>query len=63
MDLAVISPVFLDAITEIGPALTYSGLPVLAAMVGSLFASRYQLGPHGRSHLQHLAAGIIFSVV
>jgi ZIP family zinc transporter len=63
MDLALIAPAFVDTLSDLGPALTYSGLPVLAAMVGSLFASRYQLGPHGRSHLQHLAAGIIFSVV
>lgn len=50
-------------LTALVPTLTYAGFPVLAAMVGSLFASRYRLGPHGRSHLQHLAAGIIFSVV
>lgn len=41
----------------------YAGLPVLAAMVGTLLGSFYRLGPKGLSHLQHLAAGIIFSVV
>ena len=49
--------------TELAPLLTYAGLPVLAALVGSAVASRCPLGPIGRSHLQHLAAGIIFSVV
>ena len=41
----------------------YAGLPVAAAMVGTLVGSFYKLGPKGLSHLQHLAAGIIFSVV
>lgn len=41
----------------------YAGLPVIAAMVGTLIGSFYKLGPKGLSHLQHLAAGIIFSVV
>ena len=63
MDLALVDTIFADALTELAPTLTYSGFPVLAAMLGSVIASRYQLGPHGRSHLQHLAAGIIFSVV
>jgi zinc transporter, ZIP family len=41
----------------------YAGIPVMAAMVGTLIGSFYRLGPKGLSHLQHLAAGIIFSVV
>lgn len=41
----------------------YAGLPLLAAMLGTLIGSFYRLGPRGLSHLQHLAAGIIFSVV
>lgn len=41
----------------------YSTLPVLSALAGSLIAAFHQIGPKGRSHLQHLAAGIIFSVV
>jgi len=41
----------------------YAGLPVMAAMLGTLLGSFYRLGPKGLSHLQHLAAGIIFSVV
>lgn len=41
----------------------YAALPVTAAMVGTLIGSFYRLGPKGLSHLQHLAAGIIFSVV
>jgi ZIP family zinc transporter len=32
-------------------------------MVGTLIGAFYKLGPRGLSHLQHLAAGIIFSVV
>lgn len=40
-----------------------AGFPVLAAMIGTLLGSYYRLGPKGLSHLQHLAAGIIFSVV
>lgn len=41
----------------------YAGLPVLAAMLGTLIGAYYKIGPRGLSHLQHLAAGIIFSVV
>lgn len=63
MDLVLVDTVLLETLAALGPVLLYSGIPVLAAMLGSLLASRFQLGPHGRSHLQHLAAGIIFSVV
>lgn len=52
---------------SISPALEtlglYAVIPVSAAMVGTLIGSFYRLGPKGLSHLQHLAAGIIFSVV
>lgn len=56
------------ALTETGPSALdalgrYAGLPVIAAMVGTLIGSFYRIGPKGLSHLQHLAAGIIFSVV
>jgi len=63
VDLVLVDTMLSETLTALGPVLMYSGFPVLAAMLGSLFASRFQLGPHGRSHLQHLAAGIIFSVV
>lgn len=57
----------LEALATLGPVmetlLRYAGLPVLAAMIGTLIGTFYRIGPRGLSHLQHLAAGIIFSVV
>lgn len=41
----------------------HAGLPIASAMLGTVAGSFYRLGPRGLSHLQHLAAGIIFSVV
>ena len=54
----------LEAISPVLETLgRYAALPVVAAMAGTLMGSFYRLGPKGLSHLQHLAAGIIFSVV
>ncbi|MFZ4654819.1 MAG: ZIP family metal transporter [Methylococcaceae bacterium] len=49
--------------TSLWEVLGYAALPFGAALLGSLIAAFKTLGPKGRSHLQHLAAGIIFSVV
>lgn len=55
---------FFEAVLPILQTLgRYAALPVIAAMAGTLIGSFYRMGPKGLSHLQHLAAGIIFSVV
>ena len=59
----LISQIETEALPKLPRIMGYAGLPVLAALIGSVIASFYRLGPKGQSHVQHLAAGIIFSVV
>lgn len=47
----------------IHPLIWFAGLPMIAALVGTVVGSYRKISAKGHSHLQHLAAGIIFSVV
>ena len=45
------------------PLAWFAGIPIFAALLGTMIGTYRRIGPKGHSHLQHLAAGIIFSVV
>ncbi len=44
-------------------AMTYAAIPLCAAIAGSAIATRFPPPKALRSYLQHLAAGVVFSVV
>ena len=44
-------------------AVSYSLLPVIAAIAGAVYAALRPPGARVRSALQHFAAGVVFSVV
>jgi ZIP family zinc transporter len=53
-------------LSDAGPFLhvvLFAIVPVVAAIVGATVAAFRRPGPGMRSHLQHLAAGVVFSVV
>jgi ZIP family zinc transporter len=56
-------PTDTSSLGHLWQALLFAILPVIAAIVGSAIAAFRRPGPVMRSHIQHLAAGVVFSVV
>ncbi len=48
---------------QLWQTVSFALLPFIAALVGAAIAARHAPGSTMRSHIQHLAAGVVFSVV